>query len=199
MKRVRKACARFLTQRRGVEENMNSLYLFNKIKMLSFGGVFALCALGLFVALAPTQAMARENKNAHSGWVSLPESERSSFVGIHGGTAPVSVMGSESNPAVETVSGRTGDDFVQVLEGTDEAPAVAQADAGGKAADLVPFGLGETQSASAGSSRLARAEQEKTKSRAPVRLKVDDLKVLSTDDAPVSPESLLQPEELARM
>ncbi len=179
---------------------MNNLHLFNKIKILLFGGAVALCALGLCLALAPMQAAAKENKNADSGWVSLPESERSSFVGIHGGTAPVSVLGSESDPAVETVSGRTGDDFVQVLEGEDDAAAVAQADtAAGENAALVPFGLGETQTVAAGSSRLARADQEKAKPRGPVRLKVDDLKVLNADEAPVSPESLLQAEELARM
>ena len=178
---------------------MNRLSLLNKIKALSFSGLAALCVLGLCMALAPVQAAAKESKNNDGGWVSLPESERSSFAGIHGGTTPVSVMGTETQPGLETVSGRTGDDFVQVLEG-ESAAAVAQAEADGKTAALVPFGLGETQTADAASaSRLARADQEKNKPRGAVRLNVEDLKVLTADEAPVSPESLLQAEELERM
>ena len=178
---------------------MNHLSLLHKITTLSLGGVFALCVLGLSATLVPLQAAAEETKADNSGWVSLPESERSSFAGIHGGTTPVSVMGTETQPGLETVSGRTGDDFVQVLEG-ESAAAVAQAEADGKTAALVPFGLGETQTAdAAGSSRLARADQEKNKPRGAVRLNVEDLKVLTADEAPVSPESLLQAEELERM
>ena len=178
---------------------MNRLGLFNKIKALPFSKVFAFCVLGLYVALTPVQAAAEESKTKGTDWVSLPESDRSSFAGIHGGTTPVSVMGTETEPGLETVSGRTGDDFVQVLEG-ESAAAVAQAEADGKTAALVPFGLGETQTAdAAGSSRLARADQEKNKPRGAVRLNVEDLKVLTADEAPVSPESLLQAEELERM
>ena len=89
--------------------------------------------------------------------------------------------------------------FPKVMEG-ESAAAVAQAEADGKTAALVPFGLGETQTAdAAGSSRLARADQEKNKPRGAVRLNVEDLKVLTADEAPVSPESLLQAEELERM
>ena len=178
---------------------MNRLGLFNKIKALPFSNVFAFCVLGLYVALTPVQAAAEESKTKGTDWVSLPESDRSSFAGIHGGTTPVSVMGTETEPGLETVSGRTGDDFVQVLEG-ESAAAVAQAEADGKTAALVPFGLGETQTAdAAGSSRLARADQEKNKPRGAVRLNVEDLKVLTADEAPISPESLLQAEELERM
>ena len=178
---------------------MNRLGLFNKIKALPFSNVFAFCVLGLYVALTPVQAAAEESKTKGTDWVSLPESDRSSVAGIHGGTTPVSVMGTETEPGLETVSGRTGDDFVQVLEGESDA-AVAQAEADSKTAALVPFGLGETQTAdAAGASRLARADQEKNKPRGAVRLNVEGLKVLTADEAPVSPESLLQAEELERM
>ena len=178
---------------------MNHLSLLNKITTLSLGGVFALCVLGLSATLVPLQAAAEETKADNSGWVSLPESERSSFAGIHGGTTPVSVMGTETQPGLEAVSGRTGDDFVQVLEGESDAAALARSEAADTTAALVPFGLGETQTADAGSSRLARADQEKDKPRGAVRLKVDDLKVLNADETPVSPESLLQADELERM
>ena len=69
---------------------MNCLGLFNKIKALPFSNVFAFCVLGLYVALTPVQAAAEESKTKGTDWVSLPESDRSSFAGIHGGTTPVS-------------------------------------------------------------------------------------------------------------
>lgn len=177
---------------------MNSCHMSRKISVLSLGMMLAALGFGLSLAVAPVRAVADESADA---WVSLPESDRSAFVGIHGGTAPVSVMGSEISPAEETVTGRTGDDFVLLLEGG-EANDAAQADIGGQEMALVPFGLGETQTAdAAGQSRLARAEPEKqaNKPRGAVRLKVDDLKMLSTEQAPVSPESLLQADELTRI
>ena len=67
---------------------------------------------------------------------------------------------------------------------------------------LVPFGLGETQVAGTDThARLARAEQDKRdgRSRGAVRLKVDDMKMLNTEQVPVSPESLLQADELTRI
>ena len=179
---------------------MNFWHMSRKINMLSLGIALAALGLGLSLAIAPVRAVAEERGETND-WVSLPESDRSAFVGIHGGTAPVSVMGSEISPAEETVTGRTGDDFVQLLEG-DDANSTAQADIGGKEMALVPFGLGETQTAdAAGQSRLARAEPEKqaSKPRGAVRLKVDDLKVLGAEQAPVSPESLLQADELTRI
>lgn len=178
---------------------MNSWHISRKISVLSLGMTLAVLGFGLSVAVAPVRAVAEEHGDA-GDWVSLPESDRSAFVGIHGGTAPVSVMGSEISPAEETVTGRTGDDFVQLLEG--DANSAAQADIGGREMALVPFGLGETQTADAPArSRLARAEPEKqtSKPRGAVRLKVDDLKVLGAEQAPVSPESLLQADELTRI
>ena len=178
---------------------MNPWHISRKISVLSLGMTLAVLGFGLSLAVAPVRAVAEEHSDA-GDWVSLPESDRSAFVGIHGGTAPVSVMGSEISPAEETVTGRTGDDFVQLLEG--DANGAAQADIGGREMALVPFGLGETQTADVtAQSRLARAEPEKQadKPRGAVRLKVDDLKMLSTDQAPVSPESLLQADELTRI
>ncbi len=179
---------------------MNCWHISRKISALPLGITLAILGFGLSLAVAPMRAVAEEHSEA-GDWVSLPESDRSSFVGIHGGTAPVSVMGNEISPAEETITGRTGDDFVQLLEG-DDVNSAAQADIGGAEVALVPFGLGETQTADADvHSRLAQAEPEKqaNKPRGAVRLKVDDLKMLSTDQAPVSPESLLQADELARI
>ena len=179
---------------------MNCWHISGKINVLSLGIALAALGLGLSLTVAPVRAVAEE-RNTAGDWVSLPESGRAAFVGIHGGTAPVSVVGSEISPAEETVTGRTGDDFVQLLEG-DAVGNTPQADIGGREMALVPFGLGETQTSdAAGQSRLARAEPEKqtSKPRGAVRLKVDDLKVLSADQAPVSPESLLQADELARI
>ena len=88
--------------------------------------MLAILGLGLCLAFAPMRVAAEEHSSSEN-WVSLPESDRSAFAGIHGGTAPVSVMGNEANPAEETMTGRTGDDFVQLLEGDSATSDAAQA------------------------------------------------------------------------
>lgn len=180
---------------------MHCSHMLSKIKVLSFNAMLAILGLGLCLAFAPMRVAAEEH-SASENWVSLPESDRSAFAGIHGGTAPVSVMGNEANPAEETMTGRTGDDFVQLLEGDSATSDAAQASNANAETALVPFGLGETQVAGTDThARLARAEQDKRdgRSRGAVRLKVDDMKMLNTEQVPVSPESLLQADELTRI
>ncbi len=178
---------------------MNRKYNFNKISIILMS-FFVLLFCGAQLVLAPVAAEAKSHKNSESSWVSLPQSERSSFAGIHGGTTPVSVMGSEKEPGKEVVSGRTGQDFVQVLEGDDASSAeVVETDSNGKAVALVPYGLGETQTENANVSHLARADRQSGKGHGVIRLKVDDLKLLGSEEAPVSPESLLMADELTKI
>lgn len=160
---------------------------------------FALLVLGLQLVLAPLPASAKSNKSSGDSWVSLPESDRSAFAGIHGGTSPVSVMGNDVTPDKEVVSGRTGQDFVEVLQGANPAESeVVETDSDNKEVALVPFGLGETHTDSADSSRLARADRQNTRHGA-IRLKVDDLKLLESEESPVSPDSLLMADELTKI
>ena len=174
---------------------MNRKYNFNKISIILMS-FFVLLFCGAQLVLAPVAAEAKSHKNSESSWVSLPQSERSSFAGIHGGTTPVSVMGSEKEPGKEVVSGRT----VQVLEGDDASSAeVVETDSDGKAVALVPYGLGETQTENANVSHLARADRQSGKGHGVIRLKVDDLKLLGSEEAPVSPESLLMADELTKI
>ena len=159
-----------------------------------------LLILGLQLVLAPLSASAKSNKSSGDSWVSLPESDRSAFAGIHGGTSPVSVMGNDAQPDKEVVSGRTGQDFVQVLQGDDPAKAeVVETESGDKEVALVPFGLGETRADGAGPNHLARADRQGTKIHGAVRLKVDDLKLLESEEVPVSPDSLLMADELTKI
>lgn len=92
--------------------------------------------------------------HARDGWVKVESGSRQAYVGIHGGTAPLSLMRS-TDGVLFAFTGQTGNDFAQVLKGgngsrtslhhpnqndtEDEAPAMAQADQT-PAAKSVPAG-----------------------------------------------------------
>lgn len=149
--------------------------------------LFGLCCL----FWQPGSAVADPEADEADEWVSLPESGRAAFAGVHGGTAPVSVLSSEKNPVKAAVPGRGGQDFIAAIQGEDSPE---------ENSDLVPFGLADTPALQDGNTHLARLDQERqnARPRGASRIKVDDLKVVPTD-APVSPESLLMLDELPRM
>lgn len=53
---------------------------------------------------------------AHDGWIKLESGSRQAYVGIHGGTAPLSLMRS-SDGVLFAFTGQTGNDFLHVLKG----------------------------------------------------------------------------------
>ena len=53
---------------------------------------------------------------AHNGWIKLESGSRQAYVGIHGGTAPLSLMRS-SDGVLFAFTGQTGNDFLHVLKG----------------------------------------------------------------------------------
>lgn len=53
---------------------------------------------------------------AHNGWIKLEPGSRQAYVGIHGGTAPLSLMRS-SDGVLFAFTGQTGNDFLHVLKG----------------------------------------------------------------------------------
>jgi hypothetical protein len=53
---------------------------------------------------------------ARSGWMRVESGSRQAYVGIHGGTAPVSLMHS-TDGVLLAFTGQTGSDFMQVLKG----------------------------------------------------------------------------------
>lgn len=48
-------------------------------------------------------------------WISIPAGAKSSYMGIHGGTIPVSLLVSRDGSSLFTFVGRTGNDFMEVL------------------------------------------------------------------------------------
>lgn len=64
------------------------------------------------VGLNATQSSGYEGR--HSGWVSLEPGIRPAYVGIHGGTAPITLLRSPEG-ALFAYTGTTGNDFLQIL------------------------------------------------------------------------------------
>ena len=59
------------------------------------------------------------------GWVKVESGSRQAYVGIHGGTAPLSLMHS-TDGVLFAFTGRTGNDFMQVLKGGNASRVAAQ-------------------------------------------------------------------------
>lgn len=86
-----------------------------------------LCALCVMVPNAHAAASndagktttAAEAKDANSGWLLMPAGARPTYMGIHGGTMPVSLLVSDDGQALLSFVGRTGNDFLEVLNRTD--------------------------------------------------------------------------------
>ncbi len=77
--------------------------------------------LCLLVLLCPQLCAAAPGGGAESddGWVTMPAGARSAYMGIHGGTMPVSLLVSDDGSSLLTFVGRTGNDFLEVLRRTD--------------------------------------------------------------------------------
>ena len=73
---------------------------------------------------------------AADGWVIMPAGARPTYMGIHGGTMPVSLLVSGDGSSLLTFVGRTGNDFLDVLRRTDvRMPSLLNATAARDAAD----------------------------------------------------------------
>ena len=110
--------------------------------------VFGLVILGLLrvlpVAAVPSAMVSARNTEADSlstvlaeaptPWVSMPAGARPAFMGIHGGTMPVSLMVSDDGSSLLTFVGRTGNDFLEILRKSDlPVPSLLNATARGMA------------------------------------------------------------------
>lgn len=61
-------------------------------------------------------ASASEGDAATSGeWVEIPAGSKPAYMGIHGGTMPVSLLVSQDGASLYTFVGQTGNDFLEVL------------------------------------------------------------------------------------
>ncbi|MBO4369548.1 MAG: hypothetical protein J5803_05560 [Desulfovibrio sp.] len=71
----------------------------------------------LFAGFAPFTLAAEEP--LQSSWVRMPAGARPTYMGIHGGTMPVSLLVSDDGSSLLTFVGRTGNDFIEVLHRTE--------------------------------------------------------------------------------
>lgn len=90
------------------------------IFLIIFFGLFgsALWALPDFrcnCALAAEAKNAREDGSQENQWVEMPAGAKPSYMGIHGGTMPVSLLVSDDGSSLLSFVGRTGNDFLEVL------------------------------------------------------------------------------------
>lgn len=68
--------------------------------------------LVIFIFAAPDMAVCGEDE----AWVVMPAGAKPSYMGIHGGTMPVSLLVSADGASLFTFVGRTGNDFMEVLQ-----------------------------------------------------------------------------------
>ncbi|MDE5831790.1 MAG: hypothetical protein K2H64_02195 [Desulfovibrio sp.] len=54
-------------------------------------------------------------RSAEDGWIEMPAGGKPAYMGIHGGTMPVSLLVSPDGTSLYTFVGRTGNDFLEVL------------------------------------------------------------------------------------
>lgn len=61
-------------------------------------------------------------KTSASAWVNIPAGARPTYIGIHGGTVPVSLLTACDGTSMVTFVGRTGNDFLRILRRMDITP-----------------------------------------------------------------------------
>lgn len=118
------------------------LYVFQPAKIYAAVLCCTLCVLPCFAVFAG-EAAPEETVAATGPWLTLEEGTRPAYVGIQGGTAPISLMQSPDG-AVHSLTGNTGNDFAQILRNptggnatSKKAPSVG----GGSQAPSAPVGL----------------------------------------------------------
>jgi hypothetical protein len=75
------------------------------------------CACLALCAIAPQPAHADPGKNILApGWVYMPAGTRATYIGIHGGTVPVSLLTSRDGTHMVALVGQTGNDFLRTLK-----------------------------------------------------------------------------------
>ena len=81
---------------------------------------FGAWLLRLALLLAPlVNAATAWASGDDDGWVVMPAGGRPAYMGIHGGTMPVSLLVSGDGASLFTFVGRTGNDFLEALRATD--------------------------------------------------------------------------------
>lgn len=78
---------------------------------------FTFLALFLLLMFSSSQLMAANStRPAEETWTRVPAGAKPSYMGIHGGTMPVSLLVSDDGTSLFTFVGLTGNDFMEVLK-----------------------------------------------------------------------------------
>ncbi|MCR4665821.1 MAG: hypothetical protein K5657_00810 [Desulfovibrio sp.] len=75
--------------------------------------LFLLC-----LVLGAVQTLPAAETPAKDAWIRMPAGARPTYMGIHGGTMPVSLLVSDDGSSLLTFVGRTGNDFIETLHRT---------------------------------------------------------------------------------
>ncbi len=79
-------------------------------------GAACLAFLTLHVACVSVFAQESSASVDEEAWITMPEGNRATFVGIHGGTVPITIFSSEDGKMV-ALPGNSGKDFLNILRG----------------------------------------------------------------------------------
>ena len=112
--------------------------------------ILPLCILCLVLAAvvgsapyaAQTTTAPQNAAEVENAWVIMPAGAKSAFMGIHGGTMPVSLLVYGDGSSLVTFVGRTGNDFLDMLRRTDlPVPSLLNATAhNGTSGGVLPSG-----------------------------------------------------------
>lgn len=83
--------------------------------------VCGLCACFLVPCSSAYSAPDTRNMGPASPWVNMPAGARVTYIGIHGGTVPVSLLTDKDGTSMVTFVGQTGNDFLRVLLRSDSS------------------------------------------------------------------------------
>lgn len=106
-----------------------------KIKVLQNSLLCGLCAFLLtpcasaHSAASLVPAVAHRAMGPASPWVNMPAGARVTYIGIHGGTVPVSLLTDKDGTSMVTFVGQTGNDFLRILLRSDSNPDAASMEA----------------------------------------------------------------------
>ena len=76
-------------------------------------------AAGSTTADTPQQTATVSGQSLPEGWTAMPAGARSTYLGIHGGTVPVSLLVSRDGMSLVSFVGQTGNDFLVLLRRAD--------------------------------------------------------------------------------
>ena len=88
-------------------------------RLLTAGALLGAFFVSLPTAQASKSASTTELDSPDNGWVVMPAGAKQAYIGIHGGTVPVSLLATSEGTSLVSFVGRTGNDFLELLHRED--------------------------------------------------------------------------------